>query len=213
MSALFFLIIIIGLLVIVHKNLSSKTQKVILTVIILLGSYIVFSIGFSFRFSPIQSAKANAFVEKSSEVIASTELKGNWFFVFKDKNDEGYRTVYVEKLAVGYKSVASTYSLRKSTNKIVTLGEMHMNNAEFYAIRNSDKSIKFVGVYDEQDKQLVLKEMPQDEVIVLAYESTSTQSTSNLLALDENMKAKYYYGYLKNASAMRHEDYQWHDIE
>lgn len=48
---------------------------------------------------------------------------------------------------------------------------MHMNNAEFYAIRNSDKSIKFVGVYDEQDQQLVLKEMPQEEVIVLVYES------------------------------------------
>lgn len=93
-------------------NKEGERRRIIANVttkaIVLLLAFYIF-IGAGFRFKSEASAKANASIDKEHEWIGKIELDGNEFHMFFDPSEKEYITVFVEKLAIGYKSNISTH--------------------------------------------------------------------------------------------------------
>jgi len=193
----------------------SSISKSIAVIIILAVAYIVF-IGPSFRLSAQSAAVANSFIHEEHEWLGMTEINKNEFHMFYDPLDELYRTVFVEKYLFGYRSNISTHLYPHNEDELRTIGAINVSDDEgaysAFMVINDLSNIRKVALADSEGDILVSEKIGVDKPITLVYEYSGRETCFNceLVALDEEGIAQYYYGYKQGDNNLRYDEYKWY---
>ena len=215
-----FIVLTVVMFVISVMNNKRKTKyrhmiNLLFAVMIVLFVYNI-CIGSSYRFNGYSAARANSFIEKNHEWIDMIEMDGNECHFFFDLENDKYRTVFVEKLIIGYTSNTSTHIYPHYEDSIRTIGAINVeddgNNYSAFLIESTDVSVKEIAIIDEEGNILVSKKANINEPTKIQYEYTGRQNCFNckLVALNENEQAIYYYGYKQGDNHLSDKDYKWY---
>jgi hypothetical protein len=141
-------------------------------------------------------------------------LCGSFLIVIsKSDKEEIYQTVLSEKAGVFFRSGVST-NIPYSSDKIQTVGGISVTN------ENDASTLLSVLSYDEEvayieagvEPNIERKEINKGERISFLFPYSEQIDFLNPTAFNKDGKKLYYYGYPKNTSVFKSEDFKWHKI-
>lgn len=198
------------------KNRSILNGVIIIAVLL----YVIFAvIGINFRLSSMAAARANSFINSDDEWITNVKFDENEVHLFYDTEENIYRTVYVQKLTLGYRSNISSYSYPQFDYKMQLLGNINVieDRVKYSAffIKSSDDEVKSVSLVDANGNVLKSIEIITDEIVSMTYiyRNNNISNDCTLIAYDKELKPKYYLGYKKGVTVIKDEDYKWYEYE
>jgi len=212
---LFFIIISTVIIKNKRKSRYRHVINIVFVIAVLVIAYNIF-IGPGYRFNSYSAARANSFIEDNYEWIDMIEIDGNEFHFFFDSDNDKFRTVFVNKLILGYRSHMSTHLYPHYEDVIRTIGSMSVeDNGKAYSaymVESLDADVKSIAIIDEEGNVLISEDISNDKTTQLAYKYTGMQNSFNceLVALNEDGQVLYYYGYKHGENHLSDDEYKWY---
>lgn len=222
MNTLIILMMIVAtsiFIIVLRQKMKNRIMANAIAALILLIYIFFIFVGVNFRFDPNEAAWANALISKDDEWLAKVDVGENQVHMFYDFEEHYYRTVFVKKLFIGYRSNTATYTYVNDTDGIQSLGSINIeNNGRRYSaflVKSIDPNVKEVGLVDKEGNVLITTAIASNEVISLAYEYTGTDTcfNSELIAFDKDDASIYYYGYEHGDNMLTDEAYKWYEYK
>ena len=195
----------------------SKAAKSIVIAILIAFAYLIF-IGPSFRLSSYSAARANVFIEKEHELIGMIELDKAEVYVFYDSIDDRYRSALVEDFLIGYRSNMSAHYYPHFEDDIRTIGGMNISTDEVdyctFMVINQLTDISSIALINNDGEVLASTPIEVDEEVTLIYEPKRRERWFDyeLVALDDDGVARYYYGYEHGDNHLSDDEYKWYSF-
>lgn len=219
-SLIFFVVlffVIISIIIIKNKRKSRYRHVInmVFAIVVMVFTYIIL-IGPGYRIDSYSAARANSFIEQNYEWIDMIEIDGNEFHFFFDSDNDKYRTVFVNKLILGYRSNICTHLYPHYEDVIRTIGAMNVedNGTSYsaYMVESLDADVKAIAIIDEEGNILVSEDISNDKTTQFAYKYTGRQNCFNceLVALNEEGQVLYYYGYKYGDNHLNDDEYKWY---
>ena len=195
----------------IYSNVVRISTGIILVVFI----YLIF-LGPSFRINPYSSARANAFIESEHEWLGMINLEDAEIHMFYDPNDDKYRTVLVEEYLIGYRSNIATHFYPHYEDELRTIGGINVStdNGTYctYMVINQISDISSIALVDKDGSIVAFTVIGVDEPVTLSYELEGRERSSDfeLIAMDVEGVARYYYGYKHGDNHLSDDEYKWY---
>jgi len=192
-----------------------KIAKYIAVVILITIVYLIL-VGPSFRLSSHSAARANAFIEKEHEWLGKIELDDDEVHVFYDSMDDRYRSVLVEEFLIGYRSNISTHYYPHYEDELRTIGGINVLTEErtycAYMVVNQLSDISSIALVNEDGTTVASTSIGVDNAVTLSYELNRNERRFDfqLVAMDDDGIARYYYGYEHGNNHLSDDEYKWY---
>ena len=189
-------------------------MKKVLLVLVSVGIVVMMFLLINNRFTP-ESAALNSSALTDDFKFVDQHGKGTaTVLLFKSDEKEEYRTVFVEKSGLLYRSNGSTYTPYTS-DPVQLVGGMSIttekNALTYLSVISNDKNVSYIeaGVEPHVEGKGVSK----GERVSFLFPFSEQIEKLNAVAFDKNGKKLYYFGYPKGTNVFRQEDFKWHKFE
>lgn len=195
-------------------NLMKYKRLFIVIFIILIGGFILYLS--NMRLTAVSALKANPFIGKEIRIIKQIDM--DWGKVYIVDTLESIKTAVVEKHGLLWNSSVSFYAEKETLEQeqIKTIGYMSYTNSkqkqtQVLAMWNEDPKVSTIHITRE-DNEVFIQPTPLNELILFTWDEVFNINTTDILALNEEGKALYYYGYPKGTNILRDSEFKWHPI-
>jgi hypothetical protein len=221
------LIIVTILILLSVKHLKNKYKSKTATINILVVSVVSILVGSSIfalwslggRLTPFQTSKSNKLIEANGKLLKEIEVDNNFLHIYYNPKENLYRTTITKPFGFLYKSKSSTYYYPHEEDMVVTLGGNNIQTKEGYKsvlyIQNKDPQVTEFAVLDSDGNYVARQPAKSGESVIIQYQypSSGNESNYNILALNKDLDAVYYYGYPRNSKQISINDYKWHAMK
>ena len=163
-----------------------------------------------YRFTPLAAAKANSFVTNDYELVGQYKNDSSIFYLFKSDEKHQYRTVFVNRNYLTFRSNHST-ALPYSKDPLQTIGGMSIYDqdkaATVFIVQSFDEAVDSIQI--DSGFGMEKKDIHKDEIVHFLLPIAKQIDQLNAIAYDEQGHELYYYGYEKNTI----NNLKWHKIK
>lgn len=192
-----------------------KMNKWKLGIVITLVLFLLMLFVSGYRFTALSAATSHTFVLNDSLLIGEWETGSTGLFLFKNDEQEVYRTVVSEKSGLLYISRASTFEPYRD-DAVQTIGGISYRNSKdglsLLVIMSNDGEVAYIEAGDKRKRER--QDINKGELISFLFPYSIQIDHLNAKAFNKDGEELYYFGLPKNSNRINlNEDLRWHKIE